>query len=98
MRMLSCSSMGEKSGDGFESFINNMQYEARIDKEETPHEHAERLLAEVYEELDTGVWDREDLISLIAKVDVAIEGTNDEKTILEAKVLRHDLVSRYEAP
>lgn len=93
--------MSEKSGMGrseaFESYLGHVQGEARIDTLETRKEHALRLLAEVHKDLndERGILSREEVIALLARLDIAEEATGDFAVKEAAQTYRNDIFERY---
>jgi len=93
--------MSEKSGmkrsEAFESYIGHVQREARIDTLETRKEHALRLLAEVHEDLndEKGILSQEEVVALLAKLDIAEEATGDFAIKEAAQTYRDDIFERY---
>lgn len=88
--------MENKQNNTFESFIDNIRHEARIDEEETKEEHASRLLAEVHEVLDSreGIQSSEEATALLAKLDIVIEATNDFAVKAAAENYKANIKSR----
>lgn len=81
----------------FESYLGHVRHEARIDTLETREEHALRLLAEVHEDLndERGILSREEVIALLAKLDIAEEATGDFAVKAAAQTYRNDIFERY---
>lgn len=77
------------------TFMSFVRHEARMDSQETPRQHAERLLSEAYENIDMGVQSRDEAIALLAKLDIVSEASNDLVIKTAARVLQSDIRSRY---
>jgi hypothetical protein len=88
--------MENKQDGAFQSFIDNLNHEARINEKETKEEHAGRLLSEVDEVLSgpAGIQSSEEATLLLAKLDIVIEASNDYAIKAAAKNYIADIVSR----
>ncbi len=88
--------MENKQNGAFQSFIENLNHEARIDNKETKEEHAGRLLSEVDEVLGSpeGIQSSEEAIALLAKLDIVIEASNDYAIKAAAENYKSDIVRR----
>lgn len=89
---------GMKHSSAFEkSYLGHVQHEARMDTPETRKEHSLRLLAEVHEDLDDerSILSREEVVALLAKLDIAEEATGDFFIKATAQTYRNDIFERY---
>lgn len=82
------------SNQTFESFIQNVKFDARL-AGETPHAYATRVLFEIRTTLDLGVQSPEEATSLLAKLAIVGEATNDPALLREAGELEADIKERY---
>ena len=87
----------EKWHPGFESFMQGIRDDARVEQE-PPRAHAERLLAEIQQDIDAGIRSREEGIAIVAKLDIVLEivaSVKDAELIREAKELQAYFDTRY---
>jgi hypothetical protein len=77
-----------------ESFMNFIKGEARIDEQESKQAHAERIIHEVHQDIDAGIT-REEAISFLAKLDIAIEASRKPATIAQARELKAYIRENY---
>lgn len=82
------------SNQAFESFIQNVKFDARL-AGETPHAYATRVLFEIRTTLDLGIRSPEEATSLLAKLAIVGEATNDPALLREASELEADIKERY---
>lgn len=78
----------------FESFMQNVRFDARL-AGETPRAYATRVLFEIRTTLDLGIQSPEEATSLLAKLAVVGEATNDQALLREASELETDIKERY---
>lgn len=78
------------------SHIENIKNEAeRMDTVGFDQDYASRILSEVKEDIDLGIYSYEEGVNLIAKLDIVLESTNDSETEKEVQNLKQDIIERY---
>ncbi len=75
--------------------MNFIKDEARIDEQESKQAHAERIIHEVHQDIDAGIKSREEAISFLAKLDIAIEASRKPATVAQARELKAYIRENY---